>query len=138
MGWQIDYVCCIYPCAPFIRADDLKKAFLLLEASQADYSFPIARYPSAIQRALKQGTNGMMSPFYPQYELVRTQDLETAFYDAGQFYWGSISVWETNSRVHSSSVGYVLPSWRVVDIDDSEDWQRAEQFYKIFTAETEK
>jgi hypothetical protein len=31
----------------------------------------------------------------------------------------------------------VIPSWRVADIDNPEDWLRAEQLYKIFS-ETKK
>ena len=138
LGWQVDYICCIYPCVPFIQAADIVKTFTLLEGSEADYSFPIAKFPSAIQRALKRNKDGLVSPFSPKYEIVRTQDLKPAYYDAGQFYWGAISAWETHSRVHSSGVGYILPSWRVVDIDDSEDWHRAERLYRIFTAETEQ
>jgi CMP-N-acetylneuraminic acid synthetase len=49
-----------------------------------------------------------------------------------QFYWGKASVWLQNSKVHSSAVGYVIPNWRVVDIDTPEDWFRAEVMYKLF------
>ena len=30
-GGNMSYVCCIYPCVPFIEEEDLKKALLLLE-----------------------------------------------------------------------------------------------------------
>jgi pseudaminic acid cytidylyltransferase len=79
---------------------------------------------------LKRNKNGFMQPFYPEYELTRTQDLEPAFHDAGQFYWGTINAWQSNPHIHRSGIGYVIPNWRVVDIDTPEDWHRAEIVFK--------
>ena len=136
MGLHIDLACCIYPGVPFIQIDDLKKALSLLESSGADFCFPITEFPSAIQRALKQDKNGRMSPFFPQNEMMRTQDLEVAYHDAGQFYWGSKQAWLSNTRIHSGGMGYPIPSWRVVDIDTVDDWNRAERMHQAFASDT--
>ncbi|MBU1656488.1 MAG: pseudaminic acid cytidylyltransferase [Gammaproteobacteria bacterium] len=132
LGWEINYVCCIYPGVPFIQIEDLSRALDLLQASQAAYSFPVTEFPSAIQRALRRLPNGQMQPLYPECELTRTQDLEPAYHDAGQFYWGKPDVWLTNNKIHRSGVGLPIPNWRVVDIDAPEDWQRAELMYAAF------
>ena len=133
LGWDVEFVCCIYPGVPFIEVDDLKGAMDLLNISGADYSFPITEFPSAIQRALKRLPNSKVSPFYPDHQLTRTQDLESAFHDAGQFYWGKASAWLNNSKIHSSGAGYVIPNWRVVDIDTPDDWNRAEMLHKALS-----
>lgn len=130
MGWSVEHVCCIYPGVPFIQAGDLVDAFELLQRSGADYSFPIAEFPAAVQRALKRSADGRMQPFQPEYELTRTQDLEPGYYDAGQFYWGSAQAWLTNNRIHRSGVGLVIPAWRVVDIDTPDDWDRAQLMWR--------
>lgn len=130
LGWAFEHVCCIYPGVPFIQVDDLKGSLALLAATQADYCFPVTEFPSAIQRALKRLDDGRMHPFYPQFETIRTQDLEPAYHDAGQFYWGKTGAWLQNIRIHSSGIGYVIPNWRVVDIDTPEDWRRAEALFK--------
>ena len=127
LGWQFSNVCCIYPGVPFIEVEDLKASLAQFSESGADYCFPVTEFPAAIQRALKHNSNGMMAPFYPEYELTRTQDLETAFYDAGQFYWGTKQAWLTNSRIHRSGIGFEIPNWRAVDIDTPADWERAER-----------
>ncbi|MEI6757001.1 MAG: pseudaminic acid cytidylyltransferase [Chlorobium sp.] len=132
LGWDFNHVCCIYPGVPFLQINDLKGAFALLNEAKADYSFPVTEFPSAIQRALKRLDSGKMQPLYPQYELTRTQDLEPAYHDAGQFYWGTVSAWMQSVKIHSSGVGYLIPNWRVVDIDTPEDWVRAEIIYKSF------
>jgi pseudaminic acid cytidylyltransferase len=134
LGWHFSNVCCIYPGVPFIELVDLQGAFKELSQGNADYCFPVTEFPSAIQRALKRNIDGVMQPFYPEHELTRTQDLEPAFYDAGQFYWGRKEAWLNNPRIHSNGVGYVIPSWRVVDIDTPEDWDRAERMATAFVA----
>jgi len=131
LGWKIDYVCCIYPCAPFLQRGDLVNALALLENSpSADYSFPVTEFSSAIQRALCRDLSGRMISFSPEFEMTRTQDLDPAYHDAGQFYWGRPSAWQSNPKIHNSGVGLVIPNWRVVDIDTPEDWLRAEAVFR--------
>jgi len=130
LGWKFDNVCCIYPSVPLIQINDLIGSLGRLAESKADYCFPITEYPSAIQRSLKLLTTGKMQPFYPEFELTRTQDLEPAYYDAGQFYWGKADAWLSNPNIHSSGLGYTIPNWRVVDIDTLDDWLRAERIYR--------
>jgi pseudaminic acid cytidylyltransferase len=129
LGWKFNQVCCIYPGVPLIQVDDLRGALARMNNSEADYCFPVTEYPTAIERALKLLSNGRMQPFYPEFELTRTQDSEPAYYDAGQFYWGKAKSWLTNPKIHSSGFGYVIPNWRVVDIDVDTDWHRAELLY---------
>ena len=131
LGWKFSNVCCVYPSVPFIEVGDLQGAMAKLTEGGADYCFPITEFPAAVQRALKYSSNGLMAPVYPEHELTRTQDLDAAFYDACQFYWGTKKAWLNNSRIHSSGVGFEIPSWRVVDIDTTADWERAERLAAI-------
>lgn len=129
-GMTVELACCIYPCVPFIQIDDLRAAFALRNATDADYCFPITEFPSAIQRALRRDGAGHMSPFHPEYQLTRTQDLEPAFFDVGQFYWGKRDAWLNNPRIHASGVGLPIPAWRAIDIDTPDDWARAEAIHQ--------
>lgn len=127
---QVDTVCCIYPGVPFIQVADLVAALALLRDSGADYAFPIAEFPAAVQRALRRNQQGHVAPLQPEFELTRTQDLEPAYHDAGQFYWGTRAAWLSNPRIHSNAAGLIIPGWRVVDIDTPEDWLRAEILHR--------
>lgn len=129
-GITADLACCIYPCVPFIQIDDLRAAFALHDSTDADYCFPITEFPSAIQRGLRRDTEGRMSPIYPEYQLTRTQDLEPAYFDVGQFYWGKREAWLNNPRIHASGVGLPIPAWRAIDIDTPDDWTRAEAIHQ--------
>jgi len=136
LGWVISTACCIYPAVPFLKHQDLLGAINLWKSSAVNYCFPITEYSSPPQRAMQREHDGRVTPMYPQHELSRTQDLRPAFYDAGQFYWGRADEWLKNPKVHSSGLGYVIPNWRVIDIDTPRDWLLAERLYKIFS-ETE-
>ncbi len=129
LGMEFDAVCCIYPGVPLIHVGDLVGALNLLTTGKADYCFPVAEYPSAIQRAIKILDSGKSQPVYPEFEIVRSQDLEPIYYDVGQFYWGKPKAWLTNSRIHSNASPYIIPSWRAVDLDTPDDWLRAELIY---------
>lgn len=130
VGLMPDNVCCIYPCAPFIRADDLRVALNMLRTTNAEYSFPVAEFPSSVYRGLKLASDGGLTSFFPENELVRTQDLDAIYYDAGQFYWGARDAWFNNQKVHNSAVGLVIPNWRAIDIDTEDDWYRAELLWE--------
>jgi pseudaminic acid cytidylyltransferase len=132
-GFPVDDVCCIYPCVPFLQVSDLSAGLTMLHESRASFCFPIAEFPSAIQRALRLGKNGRVSSFQSVFEVTRTQDLEPAYYDAGQFYWGTRDAWLHETRVHLNGAGLIIPSWRVVDIDTPMDWTRAEKLWHVLT-----
>lgn len=128
---RIEYVCCIYATAPFLQVHDLKQGFDRLVETGADFAFSVTSFPYPIQRALKLASNGGVEMFHPEYRQYRSQDLEPAYHDAGQFYWGRAALFiENGDTFSSSSIPVVLPNWRVVDIDNEEDWQRAEQLFK--------
>jgi pseudaminic acid cytidylyltransferase len=130
LGWTVAEVCCIYPGVPLIRAEDIAEALALLQAhAGAGYTFPVTPFPSAIQRALRRQADGRVEPFHPQYVNTRTQDLEPAYHDAGQFYWAAADTWRAGAAIHANGRSIVLPEWRVVDIDTPADWERAEALF---------
>lgn len=131
-GRRYDHVCCIYATAPFVSGDLLREGLRRLVASGESFAFTVAEFPSRIQRALRIAGDGRIEPISPENALVRTQDLEPAFYDAGQFYWGTADAWSQGLTIHGPhAVPVVMPAHRVVDIDTPEDWQRAEVLHRL-------
>lgn len=126
LGWNVNNVCCIYACTPFILAQDLVSALNILNDNPGKFVYPVSRFGHPIQRAMVRDDVGNMSYIQEKYELFRTQDLEESFYDAGQFYWGAASNWLGKKKLHSNGIGMRVPNWRYVDIDNEEDWVRAE------------
>ena len=68
---------------------------------------------------------------YPEYFNIRSQDLEEAYHDAGQFYWGKAQAFIDELPIFSEVASpYILPRYLVQDIDTMDDWLRAEAMYK--------
>jgi N-acylneuraminate cytidylyltransferase len=131
-GLSPELVCCIYATAPFIRSEDLKRSLEALTETKSDYAFAITSYAFPIQRAIKLNEQGRIEMFQPENFNTRSQDLDEAYHDAGQFYWGRAQAWLTDKPMFSKdSVPIILPRSRVQDIDTLEDWERAEQMFKV-------
>lgn len=129
---RIDQVCCVYPAAVLTEPDDLRAASRIVEAVRPDYVFTATSFPFPIQRALRRADDGSCSMFWPEHRSTRSQDLEPAFHDAGQFYWGLRDAWLEQRPIFSErSRMLVIPRQRVQDIDTLEDWERAELIFQL-------
>lgn len=126
-------VCCLYATAPFVTADDLREGLARLVAGEGvDFILPVARYAYPIQRALRLAADGHVAMLRPEEFRTRSQDLEAAYHDAGQFYWGRADAWMAAETLFGpASLALVRPPWRVQDIDTAEDWQRAEGLFRL-------
>lgn len=129
-GWDVEAVCCLYATAPFVLPEDLQQGYALLRDSDVQFAFSATSFPFPIQRAIKLDEFGSVSMFSPENEQVRSQDLEEAYHDAGQFYWGKTEAFLTKLSIFSPhSKAVLLPRNRVQDIDTPEDWELAESLF---------
>lgn len=128
----VDFACCLYATAPFVQPKDLSRGFSQLQESGADYAFSVTSYAYPIQRALRISTDQRIEMFQPECFGTRSQDLEEAFHDAGQFYWGLANAWLAHRPIFAlNSIPVILPRHRVQDIDTPEDWEVAEQKFLL-------
>lgn len=131
-------VCCIYPINPFIESSDLIEGLELLRLSpQTSYVLPICSYPYPIQRSVTF-RNSQINMRYPDNALVRSQDLEESFHDAGQWYWGRAETWIAQEKLLFNSKGIRILRWRCQDIDTEEDWKSAELLFDAYQKYTQK
>lgn len=128
--WAVNKVCCIYATAPFILPEYIMQGLDALSVDGVEYAFSATTFPFPIQRAISLDDQGRVSMFSPEHVNTRSQDLEEAYHDAGQFYWGKASAF-LNGKVifaeHSKAI--ILPRKRVQDIDTFEDWELAESLF---------
>ena len=124
-------VCCLYATAPFVTTADLAEGARLLAAG-ARFAMAVTRFGHPIQRALRRADDGAVEMIDPAQMLVRSQDLEPAWHDAGQFYWARAATWAAGAPVFGPGArGVARPAHRVVDIDTPEDWARAEALFAV-------
>lgn len=130
-------VCCLYATAPFVSIDDLRRGLAVLTETGSDYAFSVTSYAFPIQRAIRINETGRVEMFNSGHFNTRSQDLEEAYHDAGQFYWGRADAWLQGRMIFSPAAAPVmLPRHRVQDIDTPEDWTRAEWMFKALQAQT--
>lgn len=135
-GQAPEQVCCIYATAPFVTADSIRKGLSVLQHASVDYAFTVTSYAFPIQRAVRLTESGRVEMFQPEQFNTRSQDLEEAYHDAGQFYWGVAEAWlESRALFGCGSAPILLPRHRVQDIDTAEDWLRAEWMFKAMLAD---
>lgn len=131
-GQSVSQACCIYATAPFVQALDIQRGLSILNRSRAQYAFSVTSYDFPIQRAIRINENGRVSMFQPEHLNTRSQDLEEAWHDAGQFYWGESTAWLAEVPIFSLNSAVIpLQRDRVQDIDTEEDWSIAEIKFKI-------
>jgi len=126
-GYHLDAVCCIYATAPFINKKDLQESLKVFNKDRWEYVFTASEFASPIFRAFTKNEDDAVEMVYPDFFNSRSQDLTDTFHDAGQFYWGRPSAWLENKKIFSPhSSAFVIPRYRVQDIDSDDDWKRAE------------
>ena len=130
---NIGNVCCLYPTAPFVSIDDLKKANEIMNTGNWHFVFSVAKHDLPVFRSFKESEHGGVEMLFPEFSNCRSQDLPEAFYDAGQFYFGKGSSWINNSQIFGEkSYAYKISNERVQDIDTSSDWKKAERKFIDF------
>ena len=138
-GTSATVVCCIYATAPFLQAIDLQRGLETLRSTGADYAFSVTSYAFPIQRAIRITPEQRVEMFNPEQFNTRSQDLEEAWHDAGQFYWGNAQAWLSGKPLFSRNAAPVpLPRHRVQDIDTPEDWKQADLIFNSLNCEREK
>lgn len=130
------FVCCVYATAPLIQSSDLESAWQRIQQDpDLEFVFTGTTFQYPIFRAFEllgaEQSSPRVSMLWPEHETRRSQDLPTAYHDAGQFYWGRTQAWEQHESVFKARSSVVLlPTFRVQDIDTPEDWTRAEWLYR--------
>lgn len=128
-GQEFDIAVCIYPTAPFVTADKLKRAIDMVEKDGADAVTPVVQFSFPPQRAFIIRDNALEYQ-YPENASARSQDLEAVYHDCGQFY-----VMRPYNILHdvesTMTMPLIMKELEVQDIDTIEDWKIAEIKYKL-------
>lgn len=131
IGCRYKYCCCIYPTAPFLTGKKINAAYKIIEETDADSVIPVVRYSSPIQRSFGI-EKGLLKMNWPEYTKTRSQDLEPAYYDSGQFYFLKVEAFlNTQSLFTNNTVPLIVSEHEVQDIDNLSDWKSAETKFKM-------
>ena len=132
-GQEFDIAVCIYPTAPFVTADKLKRAIDMVEKDGADAVTPVVQFSFPPQRAFIIRDNALEYQ-YPENASARSQDLEPIYHDGGQFYVMKPKN-VMDGIIIKKTTPIVMPESEVQDIDTVEDWKIAEMKYQIMVSD---
>lgn len=131
-GREFEYTCCIYPTAPFVTAEKLCDAMRQIREKDAIQLTPVVSFSFPPQRSFVIEGNGTMRYKFPEYQNMRSQDLEKMYHDAGQFYIYKTSRYkELKGKVSEGITPFIMSELEVQDIDNEEDWKIAELKYEL-------
>ena len=131
IGKDFDTICCLYPTAPLVSSEDLKKAYqLLIDNKNVDSVVPVVRFSYPPQRGLII-KNQLIQFSNPEYAKARSQDLIPIYHDCGQFYFSYVEpLRKYCDLIAPHCLPYIMEEERVQDIDNYSDWDIAEIKYK--------
>lgn len=132
-GFLFTCACCIYPTAPFVTGDKIRRAYALLADSGADMVMPVVKYSFPPQRGLRKEGDRLVY-WFPEHENTRSQDLEDIYHDAGQFYFYRLK--ENNQFRCNERVPFFVSGMEVQDIDNESDWEIAEMKFERMRVRT--
>lgn len=126
-----DNVCCIYPCAALLEKKDLEKTLKILKKNSNKFVIPVLKYTHPIQRSFTMNKRAQIKLNFFKKSFTNTQKFRPSFFDAGQFYWAKTKTWLSSKSILEKSIGFNVPIWRAVDIDDIETWKHGEVLFKF-------
>lgn len=129
-GETFDIGVCIYPTAPFVTGEKIKKAVRTLVESDADTLIPVVQFSYPPKRSMVI-RDGKLIFAHPEFIDSRSQDLESEYHDVGQFYCFKIDAYKKNKKLMLGNIlPMVIDETEVQDIDNESDWKIAEIKYK--------
>lgn len=131
-GKEYDYVCCLYPTAPFVTEERLVEAMQLIKKSHASSVSPVVLFSHPILRSFKIDSDNRLTMNWPENIVTRSQDLATAYYDCGQFYCLDVKNFLIEKKLFTNNtLPLVVSELEAQDIDNEQDWAMAELKYKL-------
>jgi N-acylneuraminate cytidylyltransferase len=131
-GLTFTHVCALYPTAALATPAQLRRGLAALEADPSLAGvLSVQRFSFPVQRALVF-RNNRLPLLQPEHYQARSQDLEPAFHDAGQWYWLRCEPFvRTRELMGPNFTGLVLSETEAQDIDNEDDWTLAELKFEL-------
>lgn len=131
-GVRYDQVCCIMPNAPLLQSSDLVEAFRIFEQNEGIHPLLVyARFPVPVEWAFRRDENGLMTADDPEKILIRSQDLQHAYYECGPFNIWRYEHLQEENPLKGKVLSYLMPTERAIDIDTPEDLAYAARLFQI-------
>ncbi|MBU24685.1 MAG: pseudaminic acid cytidylyltransferase [Gammaproteobacteria bacterium] len=131
-------VCCVYPTAVLLEPGSLRQSFQLLKKNPSMFIVPVQHFSHPISRAMRIRDN-TLEPLDTGMAVARTQDCADFVHDAGQFYWGTVSSWQSDLNIlGTSAIPFSIPTTEGLDVDTPDDWTLLDALIRYREANDDK
>lgn len=128
---KIDYLCCIFPCAPLLLSSDIKEGFRKVKNKKNKFIFTASNFSHPIEKSFKIKNNKINMNFGKKYLKTSSKFLKDSFHDVGYSYWAKPKVWLKNDIDYQTNCSFIkIPNWRAQDMDTSDDLKKIELIFK--------
>lgn len=130
---ESEKVCCLYPTSLLLTTKRIIQGSRLLSENKECFVFAAQQSLSNPLRMfhIDYKNGGIIFIDEPSLH-VNTQNLQTYYFDAGQFYWAHASTWIKETAIlNARSIPLLLNKWETIDIDYPEDLDIALELLRI-------
>ena len=123
---------CIYPLALLIEKNQLSQALKKLTMSPTQFVISAGILEINPLRHSFKVVGPAIEILFPENNLKRSQDLDTAYYDAGMFYLAHANTWVDASKYwfNNNSQIVVIPPEDCIDVDNPKDLEKLRKRYE--------
>ncbi len=124
---KYNFIMVLQPTSPLRTTQDIDQALEVLYKKQGSSLVSISKAQKPIQWYFKLENDGRINPLYPSMDIANRQDAFVTYLPNGAIYLSEISQFKALKTFYTeSTLGYVMPLERSIDIDNKIDFYVAE------------
>lgn len=127
-----DYIVLLEPTSPLRTTDDINKSIDLIIRNKADSLVSICKVDEINPSFLFKKKNKKLKPLEKKISNhLRRQDVEPIYFLEGTIYISKTDVlFKKRSFCHSNTIGFEVPKWKSLEIDDKNDLELGNSILK--------
>ncbi len=128
-----DYVVLIEPTSPLRTFEDIDRALEIMISKKKKSIVSLAKAEDQHPSFMFNIRKGLVKPYSnKKFKVLRRQEVDEAFYLEGSVYISEIEeLLKSKTFCGEGTLGFIVPKWKALEIDDIYDFICAEAIYKL-------
>lgn len=127
---KVEFLCCMYACAPLLNYKDIKKGYLKVKTKKYKYILAVSDFSHPVERAFKI-ENEKIKMLFEKFFHISSKFFTKTYHDTGLFYWAKTETWKNEYIKYDQKTSYIkIPNWRTQDIDTYDDLKKADLMFR--------
>lgn len=128
---NINYACCLFPCAPLMSHEDIIKSYNKIRTNKYKYVFTASNFSHPVEKSFKLKNGKIKMNFSKKFMQISSKFLEENYHDTGYLYWAKANTWKNDFIEYNSKSSFIkIPNWRAQDLDTYDDLKKINLIFK--------